>query len=102
MAPKLVDFNGQGVDKSQWSEWRWKAASSADGKQLFGLGTDMGGLGLCYRSDMFAKAGLPTKREDVSKLIDSWDDYFTTGAQFLTKYPDKTVKRITRSCSPAR
>ena len=91
-ASKMVDYNAQGVDKNQWPEWRWKAASSADGKQLFGVGTDMGGLGLCYRSDMFAAAGLPTKREDVSKLLSSWDDYFTAGKQFITKYPDKTVK----------
>ena len=91
-APKLVDYNTQGVDKNQWPEWRWKAASSADGKQLFGVATDMGGLGLCYRSDMFAAAGLPTKRDDVSKLLASWDDYFTAGKQFVSKYPDKNVK----------
>ena len=68
-----------------WSEWRWRAASSADGKQLFGVATDMGGLGLCYRSDMFAAAGLPTKRDDVSKMMASWDDYFSAGKQFISK-----------------
>jgi cellobiose transport system substrate-binding protein len=91
-ASKMVDFTTQGVDKSQWSDWRTQLASSADGKQLFGLGTDMGGLGLCYRSDMFAAAGLPTARDDVSKLIGTWQQYFAAGTQFAAKYPDKNVK----------
>jgi cellobiose transport system substrate-binding protein len=91
-ASKLTDYSTQGVDKNLWPEWRWKMASSADGKQLLGLGTDMGGLGLCYRSDMFAAAGLPTKRDEVGKMLSSWDDYFSAGSRFVAKYPDKSVK----------
>ena len=62
MAGKLVDFNTQGVDnRANGLNRRWRFGPSTDGKQLFGVSTDMGGLGLCYRADMFAKAGLPTK-----------------------------------------
>jgi cellobiose transport system substrate-binding protein len=91
-ASKFVNYLDSGVDKSRWSDWTAAAGSSTDGKQLFGLGTDMGGLALCYRSDLFKAAGLPTDRDGVSTLINSWDDYVNVGKQFLAKTPDKSVK----------
>ncbi|MFJ6213937.1 ABC transporter substrate-binding protein [Streptomyces sp. NPDC092296] len=91
-AGKFVNFLDQGVDKNQWVPSKTAPASSPDGGKLFGLGTDMGGLALCYRSDLFKAAGLPTDRAAVSSLLSSWDSYFATGKQFLAKSPDKKVK----------
>ena len=47
--------------RNQWTEQKWRAGPSPDGKTLFGVGTDIGGLALCYRSDLFQAAGLPDR-----------------------------------------
>ncbi|WP_255529976.1 extracellular solute-binding protein [Planomonospora sp. ID67723] len=47
-----------------------------------GLGADVGGLAMCYRPDLFEKAGLPTGREEVSALWPTWDRYVETGKKF--------------------
>ena len=39
--------------------WKEKAATTEDGAVL-GLGTDIGPMGICYRSDLLEQAGLPT------------------------------------------
>ncbi|MBO4209566.1 ABC transporter substrate-binding protein [Micromonospora echinofusca] len=68
--------------KGNFLEWKWNQALTADGKQLIGLGTDVGGMAMCYRTDLFAKAGLPTDREAVSKLWPTWAEYIATGEKF--------------------
>jgi len=68
-------------------DWKFKAAQTDDGK-IIGLGTDIGGMAMCYRTDLFKKAGLPTDRAEVSKLWTTWDDYINVGKQFKTKVPD--------------
>ncbi|HCU52456.1 MAG TPA: ABC transporter substrate-binding protein, partial [Micromonosporaceae bacterium] len=75
-----MDFGGAEV-KSQWPDWKWKAATANNGTVL-GLGTDVGGMAMCYRKDLFEKAGLPGDREAVSKLWPTWDDYIATGVKF--------------------
>jgi cellobiose transport system substrate-binding protein len=67
--------------------WKVEQATTPDGK-ILGLGTDVGGLAMCYRTDLFAKAGLPTDRESVSKLWPTWDAYIATGKTFKAKVPD--------------
>src|SRR5262245_56199734 len=84
-AAKFNNFLGHGVDTSTWADWKWRAASSPDGKHVFGVGTDLGGLALYYRSDYFQAAGLPTKREDVSALFSDWSSYVEVGKTFLAK-----------------
>ena len=37
---------------------------------------------MCYRTDLFKKAGLPTDRDEVSALWPTWDDYIKTGKKF--------------------
>ncbi|MDX8048562.1 extracellular solute-binding protein [Lentzea sp. BCCO 10_0798] len=77
----LLD-HGAGELKGNFLEWKWKQASTADGSKVIGLGTDVGAQGMCYRTDLFAKAGLPTNREEVGKLWPTWDDYIATGKRF--------------------
>jgi cellobiose transport system substrate-binding protein len=60
---------------------KWEAGVNAEGK-LFALGTDIGGMTMCYRKDLFEKAGLPTDREEVAKLWPDWDAYLATGKKF--------------------
>src|SRR6266540_1376617 len=67
--------------KSQWPDWKWQSSVAKNGAQL-GIGTDVGGLAMCYRNDLFAKAGLPTDRDAVSALWSTWDGYIETGKKF--------------------
>lgn len=68
--------------KSRWLDWKTEAATDASGN-LIGYGTDIGPEGVCYRSDLFAAAGLPTDREEVAKLLEGdWKTYFELGAKY--------------------
>jgi cellobiose transport system substrate-binding protein len=84
---KFVNFAEHDVDTSQWTESTVQRASTADGGTLIGLPTDIGGLAMCYRTDLFAQAGLPTARDEVSALWSTWDDYVDVGNRFLAKVP---------------
>ncbi len=88
---KFINFLDQGVDTATWTESKLRQAETPDGKDLIGLPTDTGGLGLCYRTDLFKAAGLPTDRDAVSKLMPTWDAYVAQGQQFMAKAP-KGVK----------
>jgi cellobiose transport system substrate-binding protein len=81
---KFVDLKQYGLDKRQsdYLDWKWQQGLSKDGQQVLGLGTDVGGLAMCYRKDLFKKAGLPDDRESVSALWPSWDQYIETGKKF--------------------
>jgi cellobiose transport system substrate-binding protein len=69
-------------DASQWLDWKWDQATTAEGDYTIGLGTDVGGLAMCYRTDLFEEAGLPTDRQEVGALWQTWDDYIEVGQQF--------------------
>lgn len=86
-ADKFADLNSADVE-GRWLEWKTKAATTADGK-LIGYGTDIGPEAVCYRSDLFAKAGLPTDRDEVAKALGTtWEDYFALGGKLTAELPD--------------
>ena len=78
----FVDLTDPELD-GRWLDFKAAAATNADG-QMIGYGTDAGPEGICYRSDLFKKAGLPTDRDEVAALMGTWDDYFATGEEFKT------------------
>ena len=79
---KLYDLSDPAVD-GRWLDWKTEAATDADGR-LVGYGTDIGPMGVCYRSDLFAAAGLPTDRTEVAALLEGgWDRYFEVGDQYV-------------------
>jgi cellobiose transport system substrate-binding protein len=86
-AQNFVDLGqyGGNDDKANFLPWKFEGGQSADGAKLIGLGTDVGSMGMCYRRDLFQKAGLPTDRDAVAKLWPSWDDYVSVGNQFKGK-----------------
>jgi cellobiose transport system substrate-binding protein len=88
-AANFVDLNQYGAKDlaSKFLDWKFKWMQTDDGKTI-GLGTDVGGMAMCYRSDLFKKAGLPTDRDAVSKLWPTWDDYINVGKQFKAKVKD--------------
>jgi cellobiose transport system substrate-binding protein len=87
-ADKLVDLGkAEGVQKDAFLPWKLAQATNKDGKTI-ALGTDVGPQGICYRKDLFAKAGLPTDREAVGKLwAGDWKKYLEVGKQFKAKAP---------------
>jgi len=82
----LLDYGGGDV-KSEYLPWKWEQGLSTDGKSLIGLGTDVGSMAMCYRTDLFAKAGLPTDRDQVSKLWPTWNDYYAAGKRYAATNP---------------
>lgn len=82
----LFDYGGRELEKN-FLPWKWQMGVTPDGKQLVGLGTDIGPLGLCYRKDLFEKAGLPTERDEVGRLWPTWDAFLATGQKFQAKVP---------------
>lgn len=78
---KLTDLSSADVE-GRWVDWKTEAAT-VDGK-LLGYGTDIGPQAVCYRSDLFAAAGLPTDRAEVAKLLEGdWDTYYSVGEQYV-------------------
>ncbi|MBL1289303.1 ABC transporter substrate-binding protein [Streptomyces sp. NPDC057067] len=78
------------VDSSQWVNWKALQATTDEGK-VIGAGTDIGPMSICYRRDLFEKAGLPTDREEVAaKLTGGWEDYLKLGEEYKKKAPKGT------------
>lgn len=81
---KFADLKkyGAGSLQNNFIPWKWQGGMSPDGSKLIGLGTDVGSMALCYRRDLFQKAGLPSDRDAVTKLWPTWDDFINTGKKF--------------------
>ena len=77
---------GAGALKDRWLPWKWQQGLGSKG-EVVGLGTDVGSLAICYRRDLFQKAGLPTGRAAVSKLWPTWQAFVATGRRFQANAP---------------
>jgi cellobiose transport system substrate-binding protein len=90
-AQNFVDLREYGANaiKSRWLPWKYQQAVGKGGA-VVGLGTDVGSLAICYRKDLFAKAGLPTNRVAVSKLWPTWQAYIAAGKRYQAKAPKGT------------
>jgi cellobiose transport system substrate-binding protein len=85
-ASKWVNFASQpnaGDLKASFYPWKWADATTADGSDTIGLGTDSGPEALCYRTDLFKAAGLPSDRDSVAKAASTWADYIKLGQQYM-------------------
>ncbi|HEX2704920.1 MAG TPA: extracellular solute-binding protein, partial [Candidatus Lustribacter sp.] len=90
----LLDLPGAGDYQSKYLGWKWNESLSADGKTQIGLGTDVGGQAMCYRSDLFATAGLPTERAAVSALWPTWDEFIKVGQKYVAGIKDPKKKFV--------
>jgi cellobiose transport system substrate-binding protein len=79
----FVDLRSLGADdlKKDYLDWVWSQSVAKDGPVL-GVPTDVGGLAIAYRKDLFAAAKLPTDREAVGKLWPTWDKFIEVGKQY--------------------
>jgi cellobiose transport system substrate-binding protein len=83
LGDKFVDLNTLGADslKSNFYSWKWQESMS--GSKQLGLGTDIGPLAICYRTDLFKDAGLPVDPTAVSALwSNGWDGFIAAGQQY--------------------
>lgn len=77
----LLDL-GAGDYEDKYLEWKWNQVLTPDGA-VIGLGTDVGGMAMCYRGDLFEAAGLPSERDAVSALWPTWDAFIDTGKTYV-------------------
>ncbi|WP_228989549.1 ABC transporter substrate-binding protein [Streptomyces sp. DH8] len=91
-ADKFQDLKEFGADKlkGEFAEAKWSAATTKDGR-ILGLGTDVGPEAMCYRTDLFKQAGLPTDREELAKRWATWDGYLELGKEYKKKAPAKSA-----------
>ncbi|MFD4371912.1 ABC transporter substrate-binding protein [Streptomyces sp. NPDC058486] len=85
-AERFEDLRKYGADglKSQFADAKWAAATGKNGEVL-GLGTDVGPEAMCYRTDLFKQAGLPTDRAALAEKWSTWDGYLELGKQYKAK-----------------
>jgi cellobiose transport system substrate-binding protein len=91
-ADKWTDLKSTpaGEQVPNYLEWKSAAATTKDG-QVLALGTDIGPMGLCYRSDLLGLAGLPTDPAQLAARMTNWDDYLALGREFKGKAPAGTA-----------
>ncbi|PKH38113.1 cellobiose transport system substrate-binding protein [Nocardioides alpinus] len=73
--------------EGRWLDFVAEKGTNSEG-QMIGYGTDVGPQGVCYRADLFEKAGLPTERDEVAAMMGTWEDYFATGEKLTEALPD--------------
>jgi ABC-type glycerol-3-phosphate transport system substrate-binding protein len=76
----LNNYPGASSLSGYYLSWRWNQGVAENGN-LIGLPTDVGGLAVAYRKDLFAKAGLPTSPSKVGKL---WKASSTTASLLVS------------------
>jgi len=101
-ADKFVNLLDKGASpyQAKYLAWKWKQSLSADGKTQIGLGTDVGGQAMCYRTDLFKAAGLPVERDQVSALWPTWDAFIETGKKYTAASGKKFVDNATNVFNP--
>jgi cellobiose transport system substrate-binding protein len=82
----FVDLRTLGADKikGDYLDWVMAQSTTQDGK-IIGIPTDVGGLAVAYRTDLFQAAGLPTDRDQLSKMWSTWDAFIDFGKQYVQK-----------------
>jgi cellobiose transport system substrate-binding protein len=70
------------ADKAEFYPWKWQLATTSDGSNTVGLGTDIGPEAICYRSDLLKQAGLPSDPKTLASKWTTWDDFINFGKQY--------------------
>ena len=78
----LYDYGAADIE-GDYLDWKIEQAQNVEGDHLIGIPTDIGGMAMAYRWDLFEEAGLPTDRDEVSDLwVDSWEDFIEVGTEY--------------------
>jgi cellobiose transport system substrate-binding protein len=87
-ADQFVNFNdvsGAADIKAQFYDWKWQQATTLDGKDTVGLGTDIGPEAICYRSDLLEQAGFSSDPSELAKQWTTWNDFIKFGKDYKAK-----------------
>jgi cellobiose transport system substrate-binding protein len=101
-ADKFVDLKKMpgGADREKdYLPWKWQGIAGPNG-EIIGFGTDIGGQAMCYRTDLFKAAGLPTDRAEVSKLWPTWDAFLETGKKYTAASKKKFIDNAVNVYNP--
>lgn len=79
---KFIDLADYGAAELEGNYLPWKWEQGTPNDFILGLGTDIGSMAMCYRSDHFEEAGLPTDRDEVAELWPTWEDFIEVGQDF--------------------
>ncbi|WP_354639443.1 extracellular solute-binding protein [Kitasatospora camelliae] len=85
-ADKFTDLGSLGIGgvNDGLVPWKGAAVKTADGKVL-GAGTDIGPEAICFRTDLFKAAGLPTDRAELAAKWSTWQGYLELGRSYVGK-----------------
>src|SRR6188508_68246 len=87
-ADQFVNFNdvpGAADIKAQFYDWKWGQATTLDGADTVGLGTDTGPEAICYRSDLIEQAGFSSDPSELAKQWGTWEDFIAFGNEYKAK-----------------
>ena len=70
--------------KADYLAWRWAQGVGFNGS-VIGIPTDVGGLEVAYRWDLFKLAGMPYQRDKVSAAWSTWEKFIAFGKTFQAK-----------------
>jgi len=82
---RTTDGNKSANDlKKDYLSWRWEHGVGYN-DAVIGIPTDVGGLEVAYRWDLFKKAGLPYQRDAVGKAWSTWPKFIDFGKKYVAK-----------------
>jgi cellobiose transport system substrate-binding protein len=90
---RQAPYNSASIEKN-YLDWRWDQGVGYEGT-VFGIPTDVGGMQVAYRPDLFKAHGLPSTRDAVGKLWPTWNAFIETGQ----KYQKNLTKAEKTSCT---
>lgn len=89
--PELMQYSDKFADLTdpaladRWLDWKVAQGTDAKGRLIM-YGTDSGPNAIAYRADLFEKAGLPSDRDEVAKLLTGdWAHYYQVGKEYTAK-----------------
>lgn len=87
-ADQFIDLRTLGAEKykDQYLAWKWDQGIADDGTMV-GFPIDCGPVAHFYQFDIFRKAGLPYEPADVSKELNTWENFFAAGEQLKKRIP---------------
>lgn len=77
---------GSNAFADDWLPWVAQQAMSKAGT-TYALGAETGPLAICYRTDLLAEAGLPTKPAVLARDWSTWAGYLSLGKRFKAHIP---------------
>ncbi|HEV7713535.1 MAG TPA: ABC transporter substrate-binding protein, partial [Asanoa sp.] len=83
---------------TEYLPWKWELGKASDGR-LMGLPTDVGSLAVCYRTDLFKAAKLPTARDEVTALWPDWNAFIETGKKYRSATGKGMLDSVTTAAS---